>query len=91
MEHNLVSEHFNQTTTLTVGHLGDLNRISNLISNAKLGKVSIDINEIKISFYTLRKNKPAQGISYIIDPSDLTTSQITYLNDLMQKQMVSGS
>lgn len=85
MEQSLM-ESFNQCKVVTVY---DKERIKNLVTNSRFGKVSFELlgdGEARIVFTTSKKGKPDQVMCYIIEGAFLTADQITLLTWRSQQE-----
>lgn len=81
---NFLFEHFNHANSFVVGNQSDVNtRVKNLLANVAVAGI-IDNNEsFLLSFSTMRKGKPTQGITYSINKAYLTNEQCLDLDALM--------
>ena len=75
-------EHFNRLNTITVW---DKVRINNLVTNARLSKVTTNTDGATLIFSTMKKLKPTITMTYVIPCERLTDQQLQYLINLVSR------
>lgn len=76
-------EHFNRATTITVW---DKVRINNLITNARLSRITANPENVSLVFSTMKKLKPTITMTYVIPCERLTDLQLSHLTNLASRQ-----